>query len=217
MPGYDMTGFLKQLLEGAGGAAKNATPWGALLTAIPSLARGILGGIQAARGAKGFKRTMAARPGYEIPQEYKNILAQYQQARAGNMPGYDQQLSQIGQASARAWGRRKEGAISSNVLMDTDIYQKELDAIRGLGIKQEQYKSSMLDKVAGAQGILGGQKLAKQEWEELIPYQTELNRYGEMQKGGIENIFKGIQGMGMTASDLWGTKYLKDIYGNLKT
>jgi len=214
-----MTGFLKQLLEGAGGAAKNATPWGALLTAIPSLAQGILGGIQAAKGAKGFKRTMAARPGYEIPQEYKNILAQYQQARAGNMPGYEQTLGQIGQLGARTRGAAERGAISSTAYGSQvgDIYQKELDALQNLGVQQEQYKTRMLDKVTGAQGVLGGQKLAKQEWEELIPYQTELNRYGEMQKGGIENIFKGIQGMGMTASDLWGTKYLQDMYGKLKT
>jgi len=214
-----MTGFLKQLLQGAGGAAKSATPWGALLTAIPSLAQGILGGIQAAKGAKGFKRTMAARPGYEIPQEYKNILAQYQQARAGNMPGYEQTLGQIGQLGARTRGAAERGAISSTAYGSQvgDIYQKELDALQNLGVQQEQYKTRMLDKVTGAQGVLGGQKLAKQEWEELIPYQTELNRYGEMQKGGTENIFKGIQGMGMTASDLWGTKYLQDMYGKLKT
>jgi hypothetical protein len=56
---------------------------------------------------------MGAQPQYEIPQEYENILARYKQAYAGNMPGYEQMLSQTEQSGARARGAAERGAISS--------------------------------------------------------------------------------------------------------
>jgi hypothetical protein len=189
----------------------------ALLSGGSSLLQGIIGGVQAAQGAKGFNRTMANRPDYEIPSEYQDILAKYQQAQAGNMPGYDQLQSNIGQAGARARGAAERGAISSNAYgaQVGDIYQKELDAIQNLGIQQEQYKTSMLDKVAGAQGQLGQQKAEQWNINKFLPWQTEMNRYGEKSKTGMENLFAGIQSGIGTATDFLGTKYAQDMFKEL--
>ena len=191
---------------------------GALLSGGSALLQGIFGAAQAARGNKGFNRAMANRPTYEIPDEYKNILAQYQQSQAGNMPGYEQTLSQIGQAGARARGSAERGAISSASYgaQVGNLYQKELDAIQGLGIKQEEYKTSMLDKVAQAQGQMGAQKSEQWNINKFMPWQTEMNRYGEQKQAGIQNMFSGIQsGMGSLA-DLAGTKYYSDALSKLQ-
>lgn len=191
---------------------------GALLSGGSALLQGIFGAAQAARGNKGFNRAMANRPTYEIPDEYKNILAQYQQAQAGNMPGYEQTLSQIGQAGARARGAAERGAISSASYgaQVGNLYQKELDAIQNLGIKQEEYKTSMLDRVAQAQGQLGQQKEQQFNINQFVPWQTETNRYGEMKQQGIQNMFSGIQsGIGSLA-DLAGTKYYSDALAKLQ-
>lgn len=185
---------------------------GALLSGGSSLLQGIIGGVQASRGNKGFKRSMANRPEYEIPSEYQDILAKYQQAQAGNMPGYDQLQSNIGQAGARARGAAERGAISSSAYGSQvgDIYQKELDAIQNLGIQQEQYKTAMMDKVAGAQGQLAQQKSEQWNINKFLPWQTEMNRYGEQKSAGMQNLFGGIQsGMG-AISDFAGTKYYVD-------
>lgn len=205
-----MADFWKQL----------ATPLGigSALTGASTLLQGIVGGVQAYRGNKGFNRTMAARPTYEIPEEYKKILAQYQQAQAGNMPGYEQTLSNVGQAGARARGAAERGAISSSAYgaQVGDIYQKELDAIQNLGIQQEEYKTSMLDKVAQAQGQLGEQKSEQWNINKFLPWQTEMNRYGEMKKTGMENLFGAVQGGVSNITDLVGTSYYKKILEGLK-
>lgn len=190
----------------------------ALLGGGSALLQSVIGGIQAYQGNKGFKRTMANRPDYEIPSEYQDILAKYQQAQAGNMPGYEQLQSNIGQAGARARGAAERGAISSTAYgaQVGDIYQKELDAIQNLGIQQEQYKTQMLDKVAGAQGQLAGQKAEQWNINKFLPWQTEMNRYGEQKSAGMQNLFSGIQSGIGSVSDFLGTKYYTDALTGLQ-
>jgi hypothetical protein len=190
-----------------------------LISGGVSLAKGIFGGIQAINANKRFKKLNANRPQYEIPEEYKNILAQYQQAQAGNRPGYEQMVGQIGQTGARARGALERGAINSTAYGSGvgDLYQKELDAIQGLGVQQAQYKTSMLDRVAGAQGMLGQQKTEQWNINKYLPWQTEMNRYGEQKKAGIENLFGALQEGAGNITDLIGTKYYADALGKLKT
>jgi len=196
-------------------------PIGALglgaISMIPALAQSIFGGIQASKANKQFNKLLANRPQYEIPQEYKNILAQYQQARAGNMPGYEQTLGQIGQLGARTRGAAERGAISSTAYGSrvSDIYQKELDALQNLGIQQEQYKTSMLDKVVGAQAGLGEQKAQQWNLNQNLPWQTEMNRMGEQKQAGLQNLFSGIQSMAGGLTDLAGTKYYTEALRGL--
>jgi len=186
--------------------------WGAIANMVPAALQGVIGGVQAARGAKGLKRTMDARPDYEIPQEYQNILAQYQQAYGGNMPGYERGLDQMGQISARNRGAAERGAISSNAYSSSvsNLQQKELDAIQNWNQSNAEFKLAGVDKIAGAEQMLGGQK--EQQWNinKFLPWQTEMNRYGEMKKSGIENLFGGIQTATSGISDLLGTKYYTD-------
>jgi hypothetical protein len=184
---------------------------GTIASMIPALAQGIFGGVQAFKANKQFNRLNANRPQYEIPQEYTDILRKYQQAQAGNMPGYETMLGQAEQAGARARGASERGAISSTAYgaQVGDIYQKELDAIQKEYVSNAEFKLAGVDKIAGAQGLMAGQKEAKQNWDTLIPYQTELNRYGEMKKTGMENIFGAIQGGLSNATDLLGTAYYK--------
>ncbi len=211
-------GSLPFKTTGGGGMGLGALGIGAILGGASSLLQGIMGAVQASRGAKGFKRTMANMPKYEIPKEYQDILAKYQQAYAGNMPGYEQTLSNVGQAGSRARGAAERGAISSSAYgaQVGDIYQKELDALQNLGIQQEQYKTNMLGNVAAAQTAMGAQKEQQFNVNQYIPWQTAMNYYGEKQKVGTENLMAGIQGGVSNISDLAGTMYyanaLKGLY-----
>lgn len=191
----------------------------AIISGVSALAQSGFGAAQAASGNKQFKKLLANRPNYEIPQEYKDILARYQQAQSGDMPGYQQTLSNIGQAGARARGAAERGAISSASYGAQlgNLYQKELDAIQNLGIQQEQYKTSMLDKVAQAQGTLGAQKSEQWNLNQFLPWQTEMNRLGEKKQAGIQNLFSGLQSGIGNISDLMGTKYYSDMLNKLQT
>ena len=192
---------------------------GALISGGSALLQGIIGGIQASRANKQFKRLSANRPQYEIPKEYESILGMYKTAMAGNAPGYSQSLANMEQAGARARGAAERGAISSVSYGSqvSDIYQKELDAIQNLGVQQEQWKASQMQNVAGAQAAMGEQKAQQWNVNQYVPWQTEMNRYGEQRATGMQNLFQGIQsGLG-SITDLLGTSYytksLQGFYG----
>lgn len=190
---------------------------GAILSGGASLLQGIIGGIQASRANKKLNQLQANRPQYQIPKEYEDILNQYKMSYASDMPGYAQTLSNIGQAGARARGAAERGAISSNAYgaQVSDLYQKELDALQNLGIQQEQYKASQLDKMAQAQSALGAQKSEQWNLNQFVPWQTEMNRYSEQKSTGMQNLFSGIQGGLGVASDFLGTKYYADTLKGL--
>jgi len=192
---------------------------GALISGGSALLQGIIGGIQASRANKQFKRLSANRPQYEIPKEYESILGMYKTAMAGNAPGYSQSLANMEQAGARARGAAERGAISSVSYGSqvSDIYQKELDAIQNLGVQQEQWKASQMQNVAGAQAAMGEQKAQQWNVNQYVPWQTEMNRLGEQRATGMQNLFQGIQsGLG-SITDLLGTSYytksLQGLYG----
>jgi len=191
---------------------------GALVNAVPTLFQGITGAIQASRGRKGFNRAMANRPDYEIPSEYGNILSQYKTAYGGDMPGYQRGLNQIEQVGARSRGAAERGAISSNAYgaSISAQQQKELDAIMNLNLQNEQFKLQGVDKIAGAEQLMAGQK--EQQWNlnKFLPWQTEMNRYGEMQKGGMQNLFGALQSGVSNVTDLIGTKYYTDALRGLQ-
>jgi len=191
---------------------------GSIVNAIPALFQGITGAIQASRGRKGFNRAMANRPDYQIPEEYKKILSQYQTAYGGDMPGYQRGLGQIEQVGARSRGAAERGAISSNTYgaSVSAQQQKELDAIMNLNLQNEQFKLQGVDKIAGAEGAIAGQK--EQQWNinKFLPWQTEMNRYSEMQKGGMQNLFGALQSGASNITDLIGTKYYTDALKGLQ-
>jgi hypothetical protein len=190
---------------------------GALISGGSALLQGIIGGIQASRANKQFKRLSANRPQYEIPKEYESILGMYKTAMAGNAPGYSQSLANMEQAGARARGAAERGAISSVSYGSqvSDIYQKELDAIQNLGVQQEQWKASQMQNVAGAQAAMGEQKAQQWNVNQYVPWQTEMNRLGEQRATGMQNLFQGIQsGLG-GITDLIGTKYYTDAMKGL--
>lgn len=190
---------------------------GAILGGASSLIQGIIGGIQASRANKKINKLMANRPQYQIPKEYEDILNQYKMAYGSDMPGYGQTLENISQAGARARGAAERGAISSNAYgaQVSDLYQKELDALQNLGIQQEQYKASQLDKMAQAQSALGAQKSEQWNLNQFVPWQTEMNRYSEQKSTGMQNLFSGIQGGLGVASDFIGTDYYKKVLAGL--
>ena len=192
---------------------------GSIVNAVPALFQGITGAIQASRGRKGFNRAMANRPDYQIPEEYQKILSQYQTAYGGDMPGYQRGLNQIGQVGARSRGAAERGAISSNAYASSisSQQQKELDAIMNLNQQNEQFKLQGVDKIAGAEQMMAGQKTEKMNWEKLIPHQTELNRYGDMWGGGIKNLFGALQSGASNITDLVGTKYYQDALKGLQS
>lgn len=206
------------VLRTVGSIAASATPWGAIAMGASSLlglGQTIAEGIRARRERKRVNELLAQRPTYKIPEAYNDIIRQYSQLQQQGMPGYEQIESNLGEAFAAERGRRERGAISSNTNLLGDAYEKELEAIQNLGIQQAQYKTAMAEKVIGAQGDLAQQQLAKQNWDDLVSWQTRLNASSEGQQAGIQNMYAGMQGMSNTFADFAGTEVIKKVYASL--
>lgn len=184
---------------------------------LPNVIQGVTAGIGALKNTRDFNRLKGSQPQYQIPEEYKKNLAMAQQLYAGNMPGYSQTLSEIGQAGARARGGAERGAISSNAYMSSvgDIYQKELDAIQGLGVQQEKYKTEQAQNVMAQQGFMGEQKAQQWNLNKNLPWQTEMNRLGEAKAANTQGLSSEIQGLGGNVTDLLGTKMMTDTLKGL--
>ena len=193
---------------------------GALISGGSALLQSIVGGVQAAKGAKGFKKTMASRPtlGAEYLKPYEDILAKYKQTYSGDMPGLGGRLDQITQTGARARGAAERGAISSSAYgaQVGDIYQKELDEIQKRYLENTEFKLSGVDKIAGATATLGEKQSEQWNINKFLPWQTEMNRFGEQKQAGIQNLFSGIQSGVSTAMDFMGTQYYKEALKGLQ-
>jgi hypothetical protein len=206
------------------GTASKATPWGAIAAGISggsALAQALIQGISALNANKKFKQTSANRPtlGAEYLKPYEDILAKYNQVYGGNKPGFEQQLDQISQLGARARGSAERGAISSTAYGSqvADIYQKELDAMQKEYISNKEFKLSGVDKTAGATAMLGEKQTEQWNINKYIPWQTEMNRWGEKAKANTEGFWGALQGGIGGITDFLGTKYATDVLGKLKT
>ncbi len=185
---------------------------GALLSGLGTIARSIVSMKQIREGNQGFKEAMANRPNRIIPEEYENTYARYKQMFAADRPGEKKEIADINQITARARGAAREGAISSSAhgAITGELQQKAIDAIQGAYNRSDQYKQEIAPLLAQAEGQLGQQKIQQWETNKYMPWQTEMNRFGEMKKQGVQNLFGAIQSGVSTMGDFMGTKYLSD-------
>jgi hypothetical protein len=203
----------------AGGAAK-ATPWGAIATGVGALAGLVkmgIGASQIAKYTKRFNQGLANRPLYQIPKEYQDVLTTYQKLSQGKMPGFDTELSQIGQTTAQSTQAAERGAISSNAYMDAvnKLNQQALTFQQNLGIRNEQYQSGMTEKALGAELGLGEQKAQQWNINEYGKWQTMMNFYGEKAGVASQNLWGGINDISGTLANFAGTKAYLDVLERL--
>jgi hypothetical protein len=208
------------LFNTAASAASAFTPWGAVAAGIgglAGLAKTAIGAVQTGRANKEFKSLLANRPVYEIPKEYEDVLSTYQKLAAGKMPGFDEQIGRIGQSAARATESAKKGAISSTAYQQSvqDVYQKELEALRDLDVRSQDYQSYMVEKAQGAKLGLAGEKSQAWNINKNIPWQTEMNRLSEQRITGQQNLFSGLGDVAGQFADFAGTSIYQDMLEKL--
>jgi len=212
-------GTTAKIAQSIGGGISSGIPILGLASGAINGLSAIFQGIKASKDRKRFNQALTERPDYQIPEEYQKILSQYQTAYGGDMPGYQRGLNQIEQVGARGRGAAERGAISSNAYASSisSQQQKELDAIMNLNIQNEQFKLAGVDKIAGAEGMMAGQK--EQQWNlnEFLPWQTKVSYLGESAKARTEGAYGALNAFGSNLSDLAGTKYLMDAYKGLKS
>ena len=199
-----------------GGAAAGAAfgPWGAAIGAGIGGIKALIGGIQTMKGNKQMNSLLANRPQYNISQGYMDAFKTYQSLANSNLPGYDIMKGQIDQSSARTNTNLERGAMSSNQFMSGTLnsQDKELEAIKNLGLMSAQWKGQQQQNLAQAENTMGG--LQDQQWQQnvLDPYNMKLNMANEKRQAGSQNLMGGLSDIGSSISNFAGTSALMKFY-----
>lgn len=142
----------------------------------------------------------------------------YQKLAGSEMPGYGAMQDQIGQATAKATSTAEQGAMSSSQFMNAALgsQEKELDAIRNLGIMNQQWQSQQQQNLAGAQNQMGG--LQDTQWQQNVnePWNMKMNMASENRQAGMQNLFQGFQSVAGSAQNYVGTKSYLDVLKGLQ-
>lgn len=189
---------------------------GALISGGLNLAKGIVGGVQAARASRELKNIKA--PTYERPEEIGDLLSLYQQrANISQIPGQENMESRMDAATASSIGAAERAAPSSVAALGavTDVYGKKQDAIRDLATTFAQYKAQRQAELGGALQTAAGYSDKEFEMNKWLPYQVKMNELTSQKQAGLSNLFGGLEGMGSTALNLMGTQSYMDILSRL--
>lgn len=184
------------------------------LNAGIGLAKSVFGAYQAIQGSKQLKNLLNNRPQYNISQGYLDAYKTYQSLANSQLPGYNQQLGLIGESTARANTQLERGAMGSNQFMSGALQtqDKELDAIKNLGLASAQWRAQQQQGLAGAQQAMGG--LQDQAWDYNVnqPWQMKANMANENRQAGMQNLWGGVGDASSSLSNFAGTSaYLRAL------
>ena len=185
---------------------------------VEGTVKGITGLVQASRGSKQLNTLLANRPQYNISQGYQDAFKTYQALANSNLPGYDIMKGQIDESGARTMQNLERGAMSSNQLMSGTLssQDKELEAIRNLGLMSAQWKGQQQQNFAEEQNKMGG--LQDQAWDYNVnqPWAMKANMASEQKQAGWQNFFGGLSDIGSNAANYAGTSALMNYYKGMQ-
>jgi hypothetical protein len=187
--------------------------------AIPNLAKGLFGAIQAKKANKQIKSLMANQATYKRPEEYAQELTMRQGlASQTQLPGMGQITDNIGAASAQARGAAEKGAISSNTYMGAvgDIYSKQIAAYQDLGVQAANFQQTQKENLART--LQQGAGYSDTEWDQnkLQPWNMQMNMAQSDKQAGWANLWGGVEGQTMSANNFAGTQYAQQIMKGLQ-
>jgi len=183
----------------------------ALLNTGVGIGKGIYGLFQTGQSKK-YADT--ERPGYDIPEEYKQMLnSAKMQALQTQLPGQGLAEEKIGAATSKGLSYAKEATDSpASILgMTAALTGQEQEKMRDLGIAAGENYNTNQGVLRSALGTMGEQKLNKWQWEKQMPYQEAMETASGLQEAGVENMFKGLGDAAGTVTSAMGTKQYMDL------
>jgi hypothetical protein len=180
---------------------------GALISGGLGLGKAILGGVQAAKGRKQLNTLLDNRPQYNISQGYQDAYKTYQSLANSSLPGYDIMKGQIDQSGARTMTNLERGAMGSNQYMSGALQSqdKELEAIKNLGLMSAQWRAEQQQNLAQAQNTMGGLQDQQFEYNVNQPWQMKANMANERAQTGQQNLYGGLSDIGGSIMNYAGT------------
>jgi hypothetical protein len=144
------------------------------------------------------------RPTYQIPQEYRDNVAMAKQMAQIGLPQqqYNNQINGINQNNASAIsalnGSANPGANLASILRGSNA------AIGNLNAQDASARTANQKYAIGLNAQLGGQQLAKQQYDKFDKYTENFNQEQALKGAANQNLQNSVNGASQLAGSLYG-------------
>ena len=178
----------------------------AIAQGVAGLGKTVMGGIQQSKGQRQVDDLMASQPQFDTPESTQQMVDLYGQylsevQRREGMPGQERMEANIKESAQSGISNIRETARSSTQALGatTDILSKQMDSIEELEIegarrqaRQELQATQMYGNALGNQAQYEQQAF---QYNEFMPWQTELAQANALRQGGQSNLTSGLSDM----------------------
>lgn len=166
---------------------------GALIGIGAGLLKGVGGLIQKGKANRMLKSLKD--PGYNIPEEYKQNLAEAENMSRTGLPSeqYNQASTNI-QRGTQA-GLRQLGRMSNPFAAIQGLARGQSDAFAGLDASNAAARRQNILQAMGARRELAGQRLAQQQYAQQR-YMDKVNEANALKGAGLQNMSGGLSDIG---------------------
>ena len=175
-----------KIIEGAGG--------------IPGLLSIGASGLTAAQGAKQQKEARAMLeslkdPGYEIPEEFQQNLAEAQQMARSGLPAQEYNLAATNIQRGTQAGLRQLGRMSNPFAGIAGLSRAQSQSFADLDAANAAARRQNILGAMSARRELAGQKLAKQQYGQQR-FMDQMNQANALLGAGMQNVAGGLGSLG---------------------
>ena len=182
-------------------AALGGAALGGIISGVGSLLGGIFGGGQKRKARKmlaGLKD-----PGYQIPKEFEQNLAQAENMARVGMPSEQYNLAGTNIQRGTQAGLRQLGRMSNPFAGIAGLQRGQNDAFAQLDAQNAATRRQNMLGAMGARSQLAGQKLAQQQYGQQR-YMDQVNQANALMGAGMQNQGSAIGGILKTGLGMIG-------------
>ena len=158
--------------------------------ALGSSALKCIGGLFQSSSAKSIFRKLKD-PGYQIPEEFGQNLAQAEQMARQGMPSQEYNLATTNIQRGTQAGLRQLSRMSNPFAGIAGIARTQTDALSRLDAQNAAVRRQNMLQAMGARRELAGQKLAMQQYAQQR-YMDQVNMANALRGAGIQNTFGAL-------------------------
>lgn len=190
----DAKGGFLSALGGLGGA----------ISAGSSILGGISGLLQKSKGKKMLRN--AIDPGYKIPKEYEQNLAQAENMARTGLPSEQYNLATTNIQRGTQGALRQLGRMNNPFAGISSAQRNQNDALANLDASNAAARRQNILQAMGARRELAGQRLAQQQYSQQR-YADTVNQANALMGAGSQNIAGSLGSLGQFGM-------MQNLYGN---
>ena len=176
---------------------------GAIAAGAGAAAKGISGASQVRRGKRALREAEKLNPGYQIPKEFEENLAQSENMARTGLPSQEYNLATTNIQRGTQAGLRQLGRMSNPFAGIAGLARSQSDSLGRLDAANAQARRQNMLQAMGARRELAGQKLAAQQYQQQR-YFDAVNQSNALIGAGRQNVSGAFNAVGNIGLGLIG-------------